>query len=74
MTTHKQKRPDEFDKPRNAPGSDQDVKPRDTGSRDREPAEGSRFDKDRRDMDRSTFESQNQGHRPNNVGDHSRTR
>jgi hypothetical protein len=74
MTTQNQKRPDHFDKPRKAPGGDQDQRTRDTRSRDREPAEESRFDKERQDRDRGTFERQHQGHGPSDVGDHSRRR
>jgi hypothetical protein len=76
MTTQKQKRPEEFDNMRKAPAREQNrhtpAGPHDREAR--EAADGNRFDKERQDRDRGTFESQNQGHGPHNVGDQSRTR
>lgn len=69
-----QKRPDDIDTARKAPGADQNDKTRDTRQNDPEPNEGNRFTKERQDRDRSSYEGQNQGTGPSNVGDQSRTR
>jgi hypothetical protein len=75
-----QKRPDDIDTARKAPGADQadqDDKTRETREtrqNDPAPTEGNRFTKERQDRDRSSYESQNQGTGPMNVGDQSRTR
>jgi nucleoid-associated protein YgaU len=68
-----QKRQDE-DAARKTPDTDPVDESRDAGQPDREPAEGQRFDKERKDRDRSAVESHNQGQGPLNVGDQSRTR
>ena len=57
---------------KSAPGHDRARK--NPAQNDREPGEGERFDQDRVNRDRSTYESQNQGQGPQNVGDQSRTR
>ncbi len=69
-----QKRPDDFDAARKAPGTERERDTRDVRPNDPEPREGDRFDKERQDRDRSSYEGQNQGQGPNNVGDQSRTR
>ena len=74
MTTQKQKQPDNFTNAGKAPGGDRARKTGETHSWDQEPAQESRFDKERQDRDRSAFEGQNQGQGPSNVGDQSRTR
>ena len=72
--TQNPKHQSDIDRARKSPGTDKEGNPREARPLDRGPVEGSRFDKERQDRDRSTFESQNQGHGPSNVGDQSRTR
>ena len=55
-----QKRHDEQQREQRAPGRDQDRNQQNMGNRDREPAEGGRFDEDR-NRDRSTQNQGNQG-------------
>ena len=74
MTTQNQRQQHDMDRTRKSPGIDKDGNSRKATEREREPVEGNRFDKERQDRDRSTYESQNQGQGPNNVGDQSRTR
>lgn len=73
MTTQNQRQQDDFQDSGTSPKDSPDRKLRDASTSDPEP-EGSRFDKERQDRDRSVYESQNQGQGPSNVGDQSRTR
>lgn len=59
---------------RKTPDTDPIDEDRGAAQPDREPVDGGRFDKERKDRSRSTVESQNQGQGPLNVGDQSRTR
>ena len=61
-----QKRHDEQHREQRAPSGDQDRSQQNMGNRDREPAEGSRFDQDRnRDRGNQSQGNQSPGNQPN---------